>query len=116
MWEFVNLINSKGATSADEIVNMTSAQYDFLTRMKSLEVIDALNLPDVSNELLVNCFQGIFQGNRRWRGSSITFLRKCNEDTNKQKTILAFIDTHKSAWRDWQKRRVENVFSMTIEE
>ena len=116
MWEFVNLVNSKGAASTDEIIHMTSTQYDFLTRMKSLEVIEALSLPDVNDELLTNCFQGVFQGNRKLRGSAITFLRKCNEDPSKQKTILAFIDAHKNEWQSWQKKRVENVFSIEIED
>ena len=116
MWEFVSYINSKGSGSTQELINLTSPKYDFLTRMKSLEALIALNLEQVPDDLLTNCFQGVFQGNRRWRGSAITFLRKCNEDLNMQKAIFAYIDAHKSEWQSWQIKRVENVFSIELED
>jgi aminopeptidase N len=116
MWEFVSYINSKGSGSTQELINLTSSKYDFLTRMKSLEALSALNLEQVPNALLANCFQGVFQGNRRWRGSAIIFLRKSNEDPNMQKAIFAYIDSHKNEWQSWQKKRVENVFSIEIED
>ena len=115
MWEFVNIINAKGAASADEIIRMTSAQYDFLTRLKSLEVIDVLELPFLNEALLTNLFEGVFQGNRKWRSAAIAYLRKCNEDPSKQKAIFAFIEAHKTDWQDWQITRVENTFSIKIE-
>lgn len=116
MWLYLQAVHTKEPAFLDALIEMTSPDYDFLTRMASLDVIDALNPAIMTEPLLENCFQGVFQGNRRWRGSAIRYLRKSFEDSSKQKAIFAYIESHKADWQDWQKKRVENVFSIEIAE
>ena len=110
---YMTLLN--GSKSTHDIILYTSSKHGFLTRMYALEVIDAFSIP-LNENLLSNCFQGVFQGNRKWRSMAITYLKKGYADSDKQKAILTYIEAHKSDWQDWQQQRVNRIFNLEQEQ
>ncbi|MCT4625270.1 MAG: M1 family metallopeptidase [Schleiferiaceae bacterium] len=109
MHELVNYISSNRERGHQSLIDLTGEQYDFLTRMKALEVISVVRLePD--QYLLENLFQGLFQGNRRWRSAAKSYLQNAYKNENIRADIDGYMEAHKDKWEDWQLKRVEVTF------
>ena len=104
----------KGDTHhTQEWVDFTGSRYDFLTRMNALQAFAVFD-HYLDEAMLPNLFQGLFQGNRRLRSEAKNYLKICYQDPTKQKAILAFIESSKTEWPDWQKIRVEKTFEIKL--
>ena len=111
-WLLLQRVNGD-VSHTQEWVDFTGSNYDFLTRMNALQAFAVFDYY-LEDAMLPHLFEGLFQGNRRLRSEAKKYLQTCYHDPSKQKAILAFIESQKNQWEDWQKTRVEKTFEITL--
>ncbi len=91
----------------------SSSGYGFLTRMKAMEALMAMQYFDAN--LAENYFDALFSTNRTLARTGKAHLQSVYEDERYKSIIDKHINTESKSWDEFQKRTVNRTFGLNLE-
>ncbi len=102
----------KDVEALNALKNYTSVSYDFMTRNNAMDALMALDYFD--KDMAVHYFDALFNLNRKLSNKAAARLKHYYKVPERQKWLDDYIGENKESWNEFDKRKVNRTFNLSL--